>query len=68
MDELLETLEKENAEYEKLVELSMKKTPVIVGADLEQLMKITDEEQNIVSNINHLDKIREDCMKQIIGL
>ena len=65
MDELLETLEKENAEYEKLVELSMKKTPVIVGADLEQLMKITDEEQNIVSNINHLDKIREDCMKQI---
>lgn len=65
MDELLETLEKENAEYEKLVELSMKKTPVIVSADLDQLMQITDEEQLIVSNINHLDKVREDCMRQI---
>lgn len=65
IDDLLDTLEKENAEYEKLVALSMSKTPVIVSADLDELMRITDEEQAIVSKINHLDSIRNDCMKQI---
>lgn len=68
MEELLDTLEKENAEYENLLALSMKKTPVIVSADLEQLQQITDEEQEIVSRINRLDRIREDCMKQIAGV
>lgn len=68
MEDLLDTLEKENAEYEKLLALSMKKTPVIVSADLEQLQQITDEEQEIVSSINRLDKVRNDCMKQIAGV
>ena len=68
MEDLLNTLEKENAEYEKLLQLSMKKTPVIVSADLEQLQQITDEEQEIVSSINRLDKVREDCMRQIAGV
>lgn len=68
MEELLDTLEKENAEYEDLLALSMKKTPVIVSADLEQLQQITDEEQEIVSRINRLDRVREDCMKQIAGV
>ena len=68
MEDLLDTLEKENAEYEKLLQLSLKKTPVIVSADLEKLQQITDEEQEIVSNINRLDRVREDCMKQIAGV
>ena len=68
MEELLDTLEKENAEYENLLALSMKKTPVIVSADLEQLQQITDEEQESVSRINRLDRVREDCMKQIAGV
>lgn len=68
MEDLLETLEKENTEYEKLVDLSTKKTPVIISADLEQLKKITDEEQEIVANINRLDKVRVDCMKTIAGV
>lgn len=68
MEDLLDTLEKENAEYEKLLTLSMRKTPVIVSADLEQLQQITDEEQEIVSSINRLDKVRNDCMKQIAGV
>ena len=68
MEESLDTLEKENAEYENLLALSMKKTPVIVSADLEQLQQITDEEQEIVSRINRLDRVREDCMKQIAGV
>ena len=68
MEDLLDTLEKENAEYEKLLTLSMRKTPVVVSADLEQLQQITDEEQEIVSSINRLDKVRNDCMKQIAGV
>lgn len=68
MEDLLDTLEKENTEYEKLLELSLKKTPVIVDADLVQLQQITDEEQEIVSSINRLDKVRNDCMKQIAGV
>ena len=68
MEDLLNTLEKENTEYEKLLELSLKKTPVIVNADLVELQQITDEEQEIVSSINRLDKVRNDCMKQIAGV
>lgn len=68
MEDLLNTLEKENEEYERLLALSMKKTPVIVDADLAQLQQITDEEQEIVSRINRLDKVRNDCMKQIAGV
>ena len=68
MEDLLNTLEQENAQYEQLLALSLKKTPVIVSADLEQLQQITDEEQIIVSRINRLDKVRNDCMKQIAGV
>ena len=68
MEDLLNTLEQENVEYEKLLALSMKKTPVIVSANLEELQKITDEEQLIVSRINRLDKVRNECMAQIAGV
>ena len=68
MEDLLDTLEKENAEYEKLLALSMRKTPVIVNADLVELQQITDEEPEIVSSINRLDKVRNDCMTQIAGV
>lgn len=68
MEDLLNTLEQENAEYEQLLALSQKKTPVIISADLQQLQQITDEEQEIVSRINRLDKVRNDCMKQIAGV
>lgn len=68
MEDLLNTLEQENAEYEQLLALSLKKTPVIVSADLEELQQITDEEQLIVSRINKLDKVRNECMTQIAGV
>ena len=42
MEDLLNTLEQENAEYEKLLALSLKKTPVIVSANLDELQQITD--------------------------
>lgn len=68
MEELINVLEEENSEYEKLLTLSMKKTPVIVSADLEALGKITDEEQEIVAGIHKLDVRRETNMKDIANV
>ncbi len=58
MENLIDVLEKECVEYEGLLELSQKKTPVIVGGDLEALQKITDEEQDYASRITNLEKKR----------
>ena len=37
MEELIGVLEQENEEYKKLLSLSLRKTSVIIGADLEVL-------------------------------
>ena len=49
MENLIQVLEQESEEYEGLLSLSQKKTPIIVSSDLEKLQKITDDEQVIVS-------------------
>ena len=68
METLIEVLEKENLEYKNLLELSMKKTPVIVSDDIKALAKITDEEQFIVSRINHLDNQRNEAVNDIANV
>ncbi len=65
MEVLIDVLEQENQEYEKLLSLSMRKTSVIVSEDLAELTKITDEEQIIVSRINHLDHQRDEAVNDI---
>ena len=68
MEVMIDVLEKENQEYERLFVLSMKKTPVIVSEDLDELSKITDEEQIIVSRINHLDAQRNEAINDIANV
>lgn len=68
MEALIEVLEKENQEYMNLLELSMKKTPAIVSDDVKALAQITDEEQIIVSRINHLDNQRNDAVNDIANV
>lgn len=68
MENLIDVLKKESSEYEGLLELSQKKTPIIVSGDLEQLQKITDEEQGIVSTINHLEKLRTEVTADIANV
>ena len=68
MENLIDVLEKESMEYENLLNLSMQKTPVIVSENLEQLAKITDEEQLIVSRINHLDHLRNEAVNDIANV
>lgn len=68
MENLMDLLEQENSEYEKLLELSMNKTPVIIEGNIETLEKITDDENVIVSKVNSLDKRREQVMKDIAAV
>ena len=68
MEVLIDVLEKESKEYEQLLDLSMRKTPVIVSEDLDELSKITDEEQIIVSRINHLDAQRNEAISDIANV
>lgn len=68
MEELIMTLEKENSEYEKLLELSKSKSDAISGRNIAKLEQITDEEQNVVSNITHLDNKRIEVTKDIANV
>ena len=68
MEVLIDVLEKESQEYEKLLDLSMRKTPVIVSEDLDELSKITDDEQIIVSRINNLDSQRTEAIDDIANV
>lgn len=68
MENLIDVLERENTEYENLLALSLRKTPVIVSEDLKELAKITDEEQIIVSRINHLDTERNETINDIANV
>lgn len=65
IENLISVLEQENSEYEILLELSRKKTPVIIKGDIERLQEITDEEQNVIDRISHLEKKREEHVRDI---
>ncbi len=68
MENLIDVLNKENSEYKLLLELSRRKSPVIVQGDLKALEQITDEEQIIVGRIQHLERSREEVLKDIANV
>lgn len=68
IENLISVLEQESTEYEVLLGLSMKKTPVIVKGDLQALQQITDEEQAVVNKISHLEHKRTEAMKDIANV
>lgn len=65
MENLIEVLQQECVEYNGLLELSGRKTPIIVAGDLVNLEKITDEEQEWVGRIAHLEKKRTEVTADI---
>lgn len=65
---MIDILDEESVEYDNLLKLSIRKTPVIVSENLEELAKITDEEQIIVSRINRLDSRREEAINDIANV
>lgn len=68
MENLIDVLLKECVEYEGLLDLSQKKTPVIIKGDLEELQKITDEEQDFASRIANLEKKRSGLFADIANV
>ena len=68
MENLIEVLQQESTEYEGLLELSQKKTPLIVGGDLDNLQKITDDEQIVVSRLHNLEKKRAEVTADIANV
>lgn len=68
MENLIEVLQQEYTEYNGLLELSRRKTPIIVAGDLENLQKITDEEQEWVGRITHLEKKRTEVTADIANV
>jgi Mg2+ and Co2+ transporter CorA len=65
IDELISVLEKENDEYKQLIEISSKKTKVIVKNDLVQLQQFTAVEQEHLGTLINLEKKREDVTNDI---
>ena len=68
MENLIEVLGKECVEYEGLLELSQKKTPVIIKGDLAELQRITDEEQEYATRITNLEKKRTEVYADIANV
>ncbi len=68
MENLISVLQEESTEYKRLLELSMEKTPIIVAGDLEGLQHITDEEQNVVARISHLEVRRTEVTQDIANV
>ena len=52
MENLIDVLDRESTEYEALLQLSQRKTPIIASGNLAELQKITDEEQELATQFN----------------
>ena len=68
LENLIEILNSESAEYEKLAELAEKKTPFIVKGDINNLGKITEDEQEIVGTIQGIEKERNKILADIANV
>lgn len=68
MENLIDVLDQESEEYEALLGLCRKKTPVIVSGNLEELTRITDEEQTIAGRVNKLDHKRQEIYADIANV
>jgi len=68
METLISVLDEESAEYDKLFQLSIAKTPVIVSENLSELARITDEEQVQLSRIQNVAKRRDEAIRDIANV
>ena len=65
IDELIATLESEKEIYEKLIPISESKTKVLIESNLEELHKITEEEQELSDQILVLEHKRQDVINNM---
>ena len=65
IDILIDTLEKENTEYESLLELGLEKTGIIIRNDVDELSRMVEKEQLVVERIIALEKKRTEASNDI---
>ena len=68
IDTLIDVLDKENTQYERLLDLSNTKTAAIVNGDVDKLQGILGQEQQSIDIINRLDAKREENVKDICNV
>ncbi len=68
LENLIDVLDRENVQYEKLIVLAESKTPVIVAGDIENMGKITEDEQEIVGIIQGMEKQRDKFLADIANV
>ena len=68
LENLIDVLDSENAQYERIVTLAESKTSVIVAGDIENLGKIMEEEQEIVGRIQGMEKNRNKFLADIANV
>ena len=65
IEELTTTLQQEEKIYQNLIPIEEEKTQMIVSNNLESLSEITKQEQEFISEVNELEKKREEIVKNI---
>ena len=65
LEELISVLGAEQEIYEKLIPISEKKTLILIKEDLEELKKVTAEEQFLIDKVSFIDRKREEIIKNI---
>ena len=68
MENLIEVLGQESEEYKGLLALSQEKMRIIASANLEDLQRITDDEQEVVGRLNRLEKRRIEVTADIANV
>ncbi len=65
MQELIATLQQEQAAYQELLPVVEQKTQAIIANDLKQVQDITEFEQSAIGKISGLEQKRTEIMKNI---
>ena len=65
VDELLDDLNRENAEYEKLIETADQKRQMIIKGETEELEEITAKEEQLGNNLKAMEGKRIQILKDM---
>lgn len=65
-DRLIEVMDKEKSIYEGILELSNKKTDIIVGGKVSELEGVTKLEQSMILKIGKLEEEREELILKLV--
>lgn len=68
LENLIDVLDREHFEYEKLLILAEKKTSAVVKGDVDSLSKITEDEQAIVGRIQTMEKQRTKVLADVANV